>query len=414
MRSRSSSVTTNNSGSVLTNDEIGISESSGGLGLSRAQELKLAIECLKKRVVEAETQHQLEQKALLIEKLIELRTELEDLTSEKSSGLRITRKLGHEFSHMPKSTESYCEQCLGQTWSSKNVAKCNFCGFFAHEKCLRSISKRCQGQGGNYVLEICPERGLHLQKYRCKDCRCKIAINTADARKGTAEARLCHYSGFYYCAACHWNDLRVIPGRIVKNWDFNEYPVARNSYRYLKSAEKRILVNIEKENDQLYSFVEELQQIRKLRDDILRMKVYLSCCSSATEKRLLLRLQDRQHFVESADGFTVQDLSDIYSGTLIDILAEIHADYAYHIKLDCLRCQAKGFICGICNNGNELFPFDAFVSNCGKCGAVYHKECFNPYANEKCPRCIRLAKKDRERTPSKPAQSLDQRSNSFI
>ena len=61
MRSRSSSVTTNNSGSVLTNDEIGISESSGGLGLSRAQELKLAIECLKKRVVEAETQHQLEQ-----------------------------------------------------------------------------------------------------------------------------------------------------------------------------------------------------------------------------------------------------------------------------------------------------------------------------------------------------------------
>ena len=30
-----------------------------------------------------------------------------------------------------------------------------------------------------------------------------------------------------------------------------------------------------------------------------------------------------------------------------------------------------GFICGICNNGNELFPFDAFVSNCGKCGAVY-------------------------------------------
>ena len=49
--------------------------------------------------------------------------------------------------------------------------------------------------------------------------------------------------------------------------------------------------------------MEELQQIRKLRQDILRMKVYLSCCPDAAGARLLLRLQERQHFVESADEY---------------------------------------------------------------------------------------------------------------
>ena len=26
-------------------------------------------------------------------------------------------------------------------------------------------------------MKICPEEGLHAQKYRCKDCRCRIALN---------------------------------------------------------------------------------------------------------------------------------------------------------------------------------------------------------------------------------------------
>jgi len=44
---------------------------------------------------------------------------------------------------------------------------------------------------------------------------------------------------------------------------------------------------------------------------------------------------------------------------------------------------------------------------------LFSKECFNPYSNEKCPRCSRLSKKDREIIPSKPATPPD-RSNPFI
>ena len=87
---------------------------------------------------------------------------------------------------------------------------------------------------------------------------------------------------------------------------FHFYQVSsksRSSYRYLYSAYKRVLLNVSEENEQIFSFVEELQQIRKLRQDILRMKVYLSCCPDAAGARLLLRLQERQHFVESADEY---------------------------------------------------------------------------------------------------------------
>lgn len=35
-----------------------------------------------------------------------------------------------------------------------------------------------------------------------------------------SEARQCDYTGQYYCSHCHWNDLAIIPARVVHNWDF--------------------------------------------------------------------------------------------------------------------------------------------------------------------------------------------------
>ena len=88
MRSRSSSATTASgsqmSQSFLTNEEIGISESSGALGLSRNEELQLGIESIKQQIIESENQP--ERKALLIEKLIELRSELQELNGDIVTG----------------------------------------------------------------------------------------------------------------------------------------------------------------------------------------------------------------------------------------------------------------------------------------------------------------------------------------
>ena len=39
-------------------------------------------------------------------------------------------------------------------------------------------------------------------------------------------ARICDYTGLYYCTFCHWNEQAVTPARIVHNWRFDKHPVS--------------------------------------------------------------------------------------------------------------------------------------------------------------------------------------------
>lgn len=50
---------------------------------------------------------------------------------------------------------------------------------------------------------------------------------------------------------------------------------------------------------------------------------------------LPVQLQDRQHFVENDEMYSLQDLIDIEAGRLSCSLTEIHTLFAKHIKLDC-------------------------------------------------------------------------------
>lgn len=132
------------------------------------------------------------------------------------------------------------------------------------------------------------------------------------------------------------------------------------------------------------------------------------------------QLQHRQHFVESDEMYSVQDLLDARTGRLGCSLADTHTLFAKHIKLDCevgppagqvgraggglwwtcpppweraltipprrQRCQAKGFVCELCREGDVLFPFDSHTSVCADCSAVFHRSVLetltpDPYAD---------------------------------
>lgn len=74
---------------------------------------------------------------------------------------------------------------------------------------------------------------------------------------------------------------------------------------------------------------------QKIREDILIMKKYFVSCKSAIESRLLWQLQERQHFVENVDSFSLQDLIDVNSGELLQYLEKVQAMFIKHIKEDC-------------------------------------------------------------------------------
>ncbi|KPP67647.1 differentially expressed in FDCP 8-like [Scleropages formosus] len=319
---------------------------------------------------------------------------------EDEPNLRVL--LEHRFSkEKSKSVKQTCDKCsaiiwgLIQTWYT-----CTGCYYRCHSKCMNLITKPCVrskvSHQSEYELNICPEIGLDKQDYRCAECRTPISL-----RGVPSEARQCDYTGQYYCSSCHWNDSAVIPARVIHNWEFEPHKVCRSSMRYLTLMISRPVLKLREINPLLFNFVEELVEIRKLRQDILLMKPYFITCKEAMEARLLLQLQDRQHFVENDDMYSLQDLIDISSGRLSCSLTEIHTTFAKHIKLDCERCQAKGFVCELCKEGDVLFPFDSHTSVCHDCSAVFHRDCY--YDNSTtCPRCARMTERKHDAPNDSP------------
>uniref|UniRef100_A0A8C7U9F8 Differentially expressed in FDCP 8 homolog n=1 Tax=Oncorhynchus mykiss TaxID=8022 RepID=A0A8C7U9F8_ONCMY len=338
------------------------------------EQLKMAIEECKRLILEL-PEHSERQKDTVV-KLIHLRLKLQEL-KVRPEGRRVDQL--KFFIYFFNCFQSTC------------------CYYRCHSKCLNLINKPCVrskvSHKSEYELSICPEIGLDRQDYRCAECRTPVSL-----RGVPSEARQCDYTGQYYCSTCHWNDTAVIPARVIHNWEFEPRKVCRSSMRYLALMLPRPVLKLREINPLLFNFVEELVEIRKLRQDILLMKPYFITCKEAMEARLLLQLHDRQHFVENNDMYSLQDLIDISSGRLSCSLTEIHTTFAKHIKLDCDRCQAKGFMCELCKEGDILFPFDSHTSVCHDCSAVFHRDCF--YDNSTtCPKCARMTERKHDDPP---------------
>ena len=50
---------------------------------------------------------------------------------------------------------------------------------------------------------------------------------------------------------------------------------------------------------------------------------------------VIFQLKDRQHFVENAHMYTMQDLVTVDNGKLLEELSQLTATFGKHIKFDC-------------------------------------------------------------------------------
>uniref|UniRef100_G1SHP7 Differentially expressed in FDCP 8 homolog n=1 Tax=Oryctolagus cuniculus TaxID=9986 RepID=G1SHP7_RABIT len=350
--------------------DLGLSEDhfSRPVGLflaSDIQQLRQAIEECKQLILELPEQSEQQKDAVV--RLIHLRLKLQELKDPSEDEPNIRVLLQHRFyKEKSKSVKQTCDKCntiiwgLIQTWYT-----CTGCCYRCHSKCLNLISKPCVSSKvshqAEYELNICPETGLDSQDYRCVECRALISLR--ECWWGQSEMGL--WSG-QLVTLCHPED-EVGDHRLPMNR-------RRRGGRATPASWLRPSPSA---------------HLQKLRQDILLMKPYFITCKEAMEARLLLQLQDRQHFVENDEMYSVQDLLDVHMGRLGCSLTEIHTLFAKHIKLDCERCQAKGFVCELCREGDVLFPFDSHTSVCTDCSAVFHRDCY--YDNSTtCPKCARL------------------------
>ncbi|XP_040575296.1 differentially expressed in FDCP 8 homolog B [Lepeophtheirus salmonis] len=365
--------------------------------------IEMAIRTTKNSLLESEENS--DARKILVKRLIKLRIRHEDVKERlmSKSNASIETK-GHTFvdtkdpninySHISPywsdgKNKIYCQVC-GTTIRiyMQYSQHCHDCGFCVHHACVPYIKRDCVGvkvrTKPDFIMTICPEKSLPSLNYQCSECQIEFVSSSSKLKPN-----LCDYTGLYYCSLCHWGSKGITPARILQNWDFTKVPLSQVSKQYLSLMVKKPVINIEKVNPRLFAAVHELNEVRDLRRKLFFMKKYLEVCRFASDEKLLLELSDRQHFVDSVDYYSLEDLLDTESGELLRYMEKITGSFYDHI-VNCVLCYARGFICELCKNKKDiLFPFSQDGYLCEYCKGVCHHYCFRGNGSI-CPKCKRL------------------------
>lgn len=328
----------------------------------------------------------------LVRYLVELRLRLEYLKNNDGE-LRLGVAIkGHHFqqnqqastSKLLTSNKQYCDHCSGVIWNIiQGSYICTDCNYLCHYKCVDDIYRVCAHivltERGQFEMDICPERGLASQDYKCAECHAELTFNDS-----WNEPRLCDYTGSYFCTTCHWNDVSSVPARVVHNWDWEKRPVSRLAFQMLALGWDRPYIDVESINTKLFNFIAELEWVHKMRKDLEWMRRYLCACSEGTS--LLSPL-----FIQLGDvnkKYSMSHLQAIDDGTLETQLTELTEVCRSHIT-SCTLCSGKGYLCEVCNNNEVLYPFDSGALMCDKCNSMYHRGCWLR-KGQSCLKCVRL------------------------
>ncbi|KAG8003745.1 Run domain Beclin-1-interacting and cysteine-rich domain-containing protein [Nibea albiflora] len=245
-----------------------------------------------------------------------------------------------------------------------------------------------------FNIHPAPKRKIVVakQNYRCAGCGTRI---DPDYIK---RLRYCEYLGRYFCQCCHENAQAVVPGRVLRKWDFSKYYVSNFARDLLSKIAGDPLFNPNDINSVLYKKNKALEAVRVLREKLFHMKNLFKTCRFA--KEVLDQFDSLPgHLTEDLHLFSLNDLTAVRNGDLAPRMKELLKLGTMHVA-GCVLCQAKGFVCEFCGNEKDIiFPFQLNkCQRCEECHACYHRNCFR--TGKDCPRCRRLAER-RERMARK-------------
>ncbi|XP_044034234.1 pleckstrin homology domain-containing family M member 1 isoform X2 [Siniperca chuatsi] len=249
----------------------------------------------------------------------------------------------------------------------------------------RLVQHRLKEDGALLVhLRTVPsEKGLDTQSFKCAGCPQQIGPSRG-------RAKLCEFSGQYYCDSCHHGDTTIIPSRMVHNWDLTQREVSKKALQLLAQVEQEPLLNLEQLNPDLVKHAESMAQAHNLRQRLRLLGDYLLTCRSGACKKLQARMEQRTYLLESSHLYSVKDLRQIAEdeyGSYLNTLLQYASNHVFHCDL----CTQRGFICQICHADDIIFPFQFDITTrCKDCKAVFHLACKAP--GDYCPRCLRMKK----------------------
>ncbi|XP_067226128.1 pleckstrin homology domain-containing family M member 1 isoform X2 [Chanodichthys erythropterus] len=234
-----------------------------------------------------------------------------------------------------------------------------------------------------HLSEVPKERGLDAQNYKCAGCPRQIGVSLG-------RARVCEFSGQYYCDSCHQGDSTIIPSRMVHNWDLTTREVSRQAFKLLTQIEHEPLLNLDVLNPDLFDHTDIMANVQTLRQKLRFLGDYIRICRSGISKKIQPRLQQRTYLLDNCNVYSVLDLQQIADGHYESYLQSLIEFGSKHVH-NCDLCTQRGFICQICNSDTIIFPFQFdSTSRCNVCKTVFHSSC--KAKCPVCPRCVRIQK----------------------
>ncbi|KAL5005068.1 hypothetical protein ScPMuIL_018524 [Solemya velum] len=234
-----------------------------------------------------------------------------------------------------------------------------------------------------FSIHPVPKRKIVLAKQNNRCAGCGMKVEPGYVKR----FRYCEYLGKFFCQCCHSNSTMLIPGRILRKWDFRKFAVSNFARDLLVKIHSEPLFNIVDINPTLYRRVRQMESLREYRSQLIHLKTFLRICKHSGS---LLKEVDKlpHHWVNEVHLYSLNDLEMIRSGQILNQVKNLVSTAINHVD-DCAFCQGLGFICELCRDQRDvIFPFQLqTVTQCPDCHSCYHKSCFIP---EKCPKCARI------------------------
>ncbi|XP_013193172.2 uncharacterized protein LOC106136994 [Amyelois transitella] len=231
------------------------------------------------------------------------------------------------------------------------------------------------------------EQGLDHQNYKCKACQDLLGSTIS-------KAKVCAFTGEYYCSNCMDPNIFIIPARVIHNWDFKRYSVSKKSALFLLEFQHHPWIDMKKLNPKIYCGVSDMAQLQELRIQLNFLRAYIFTCREPVIEELQKRVWPREYLYDHVHLYTIADLAQIPNGSLALQLEKVVSFAKGHV-LDCWLCSQKGFICEVCRDPKVLYPFETGTTyRCDECSSVFHINCLNE--SMPCPKCKRIKNRTNE------------------
>ncbi|XP_047515183.1 uncharacterized protein LOC125056214 [Pieris napi] len=229
------------------------------------------------------------------------------------------------------------------------------------------------------------EKGLDSQNYQCHGCQDLLGSTVS-------KAKVCGYTGEYFCSNCMDPNVFIIPARVIHNWDFKRYPVSKRAALFLLEFQHQPWIDMKKLNPKIYVGVSDMANLQELRVQLNFLRAYIFTCREPVIEELQKRVWPREYLYDHVHLYTISDLAQIPNGSLVLQLEKV-VHFAKGHVLECWLCNQKGFICEVCRDPKILYPFETSTTfRCDECSSVFHSKCLNDTLP--CPKC----KRKQERT----------------